>query len=286
MNPSAQRLQKLSGRALRGGGPASGHRRGGWRFPAVPRPDRWNMPAWRPGGPLAQQPRAGTRPGCRRVGCRLRRHAGVRALGDGEITRPHSSRSTPRRGGAAPELLLPKRPARRQATSSLEVRAGTGGDEAAIFAGDLLRMYARYAEAKGLAPGVLSESPGEHGGYKEIISHDRRQGAYSQPQVRVRRAPRAARARDRDAGTHPHLGLHRRGAAGGRRDRRRSSINPAELRIDTYRASGAGGQHVNKTDSAVRITHLPTGIVVGVPGRALAAQEPRAAHGTAARARC
>jgi len=157
-------------------------------------------------------------------------------------------------------LLVPKDP-HDDSNIFLEVRAGTGGDEAAIFAGDLFRMYARYAESKGWGVEVLSESPGEHGGYKEIISRVIGRGAYSLLKFesgthRVQRVP-ATEAQGRihtsacTVAILPEL-----------EEVEAVDLNPAELRIDTYRSSGAGGQHVNKTDSAIRITHLPTGIVV------------------------
>ena len=157
-------------------------------------------------------------------------------------------------------LLVPK-DERDDSNIFLEIRAGTGGDEAAIFAGDLFRMYSRYAERQGWKVEVLSESAGEHGGYKEIISRVVGSGAYSRLKFesgthRVQRVP-ATEAQGRihtSACTVAILPeLEEVGDV---------SLNPAELRIDTYRASGAGGQHVNKTDSAIRITHLPTGIVV------------------------
>jgi peptide chain release factor 1 len=143
----------------------------------------------------------------------------------------------------------------------LEVRAGTGGDEAALFAGDLFRMYARFAESKRWEVEILSESPGEHGGYKEIISRIIGKGAYSQLKFesgthRVQRVP-ATEAQGRihtsavTVAILPEL-----------EEVESIELNPADLRIDTYRSSGAGGQHVNKTDSAIRVTHLPTGIVV------------------------
>ena len=161
---------------------------------------------------------------------------------------------------ALTKLLIPK-DALDDSNIFLEIRAGTGGDEAAIFAGDLFRMYARYAERQGWKVEAMRESPGEHGGYKEIISRVVGHGAYSRLKFesgthRVQRVP-ATEAQGRihtsacTVAILPEL------------DEVESvALNPAELRIDTYRASGAGGQHVNKTDSAIRITHLPTGIVV------------------------
>ena len=158
------------------------------------------------------------------------------------------------------KLLLPK-DARDDSNIYLEVRAGTGGDEAAIFAGDLFRMYSRYADERGWGVEVLSESAGEHGGYKEIISRVVGKGAFSHFKFesgthRVQRVP-ATEAQGRihtsavTVAILPELD-----------EIEAVELNPAELRIDTFRASGAGGQHVNKTDSAIRITHLPTGIVV------------------------
>jgi peptide chain release factor 1 len=157
-------------------------------------------------------------------------------------------------------LLIPKDP-RDDASIFLEIRAGTGGDEAAIFAGDLFRMYSRYAERQGWQVEVLSDSAGEHGGYKEVISRVAGKGAYSRLKFesgvhRVQRVP-ATEAQGRihtsacTVAILPELD-----------EIEDLPINPAELRIDTFRASGAGGQHVNKTDSAIRITHLPTGVVV------------------------
>jgi peptide chain release factor 1 len=158
------------------------------------------------------------------------------------------------------KLLLPK-DERDESNIYLEVRAGTGGDEAAIFAGDLFRMYARFAESQGWRVEVLSESAGEHGGYKEIISRVVGRGAFSRFKFesgthRVQRVP-ATEAQGRihtsacTVAILPEL-----------EEMEAVELNPADLRIDTFRASGAGGQHVNKTDSAIRITHLPTGVVV------------------------
>jgi peptide chain release factor 1 len=157
-------------------------------------------------------------------------------------------------------LLLPTDP-RDDRNIFLEVRAGTGGDEAAIFAGDLMRMYTRYAENRGWQVEILSESYGEHGGYKEVIARVVGRAAFSVFKFesgthRVQRVP-ATEAQGRihtsacTVAVLPEL------------DEIDSiDINPADLRVDTFRASGAGGQHVNKTDSAIRITHIPTGVVV------------------------
>ena len=161
---------------------------------------------------------------------------------------------------ALQRLLVPKDP-HDDSNIFLEVRAGTGGDEAALFAGDLFRMYARYAESKRWEVEVLSESPGEHGGYKEIISRIIGRGAYSLLKFesgthRVQRVP-ATEAQGRIHTSACTVAILPELEAVEAID-----LNPADLRIDTYRSSGAGGQHVNKTDSAIRITHLPTGIVV------------------------
>ncbi len=157
-------------------------------------------------------------------------------------------------------LLVPKDP-QDDANIFLEIRAGTGGDEAALFAGDLLRMYARYAESKGWSIEVLSESPGEHGGYKEVISRIIGRGAFSLLKFesgthRVQRVP-ATEAQGRIHTSACTVAILPEIA-----EVEAVDVNPADLRIDTYRSSGAGGQHVNKTDSAIRITHIPTGIVV------------------------
>ena len=157
-------------------------------------------------------------------------------------------------------LLIPK-DARDDANLFLELRGGTGGDEAAIFAGDLFRMYARYAERRGWRVEILSTSEGEHGGYKEIIARVEGRGAYSRLKFesgthRVQRVP-ATEAQGR---------IHTSAATVAILPEVDEiddvEIKDSDLKVDTFRSSGAGGQHVNKTDSAIRITHLPTGIVV------------------------
>ena len=158
------------------------------------------------------------------------------------------------------KLLLPKDP-NDERNIFLEIRAGTGGDESALFAGDLFRMYARYAERQRWNVEVLSESPGEMGGYKEIIAKIIGQGAYSKLKFesgghRVQRVP-ATETQGRIHTSACTVAIMPEAD-----ELAEVNLNPADLRIDTYRASGAGGQHINKTDSAVRITHLPTGIVV------------------------
>jgi len=157
-------------------------------------------------------------------------------------------------------MLLPKDP-NDERNIFLEIRAGTGGDESALFAGDLYRMYTRYAERQGWQVEVISESPGEVGGYKEIIVRIIGQGAYSKLKFesgghRVQRVPETETQGRIHTSACTVAILPEANAIGD------VVLNPADMRIDTFRASGAGGQHVNKTDSAVRITHLPTGIVV------------------------
>jgi peptide chain release factor 1 len=157
-------------------------------------------------------------------------------------------------------LLIPRDP-HDDGNIFLEIRAGAGGDEAAIFAGDLFRMYSRYADARGWKVEVLSESRGEHGGYREVISRLVGQGAYSRLKFesgthRVQRVP-ATEAQGRIHTSTCTVAILPELAAV-----EDVPVADADLRVDTYRSSGAGGQHVNKTDSAVRITHLPTGIVV------------------------
>lgn len=157
-------------------------------------------------------------------------------------------------------LLLPKDP-NDDRNIFLEIRAGTGGDESALFAGDLFRMYSRYAERQRWKVEIVSASDSEVGGYKEIIAKIEGQGAYSKLKFesgghRVQRVP------DTETQGRIHTSACTVAVLPEADEVSDVTINPAEIRIDTYRASGAGGQHINKTDSAVRITHLPTGIVV------------------------
>lgn len=182
----------------------------------------------------------------------------MRAMGEEEAkrltTRLESGEESLRR------LLIPTDP-RDSHNIYLEVRAGTGGDEAAIFAGDLFRMYARYAEKQRWQVETISETPGEHGGYKEIISRVAGSGVFGRLKFesgthRVQRVP-ATESQGR-----VHTSACTVAILPEPDEIDEVEINPAELRVDTFRSSGAGGQHVNKTESAIRITHIPTGTVV------------------------
>ncbi|GAB3002569.1 peptide chain release factor 1 [Psychrosphaera aestuarii] len=157
-------------------------------------------------------------------------------------------------------LMLPKDP-NDSNNCFVEIRAGAGGDEAAIFAGDLFRMYSRYAESKRWKVEVMSSNEGEHGGYKEIVAHFTGNDVYGTMKFesgghRVQRVP------ETESQGRVHTSACTVVVMPEIPEAEAIEINTADLKIDTYRASGAGGQHVNKTDSAVRITHLPTGIVV------------------------
>ena len=158
------------------------------------------------------------------------------------------------------KLLLPKD--RKDAKNVfLEIRAGTGGDEAAIFSGDLFRMYSKYAENQRWKVEVLSESQGDHGGYKEIIARIIGQGVFSKLKFESG-AHRVQRVPDTESQGRIHTSACTVAIMAEADEKDAIEINKNDLRVDTFRSSGAGGQHINKTDSAIRLTHLPTGLVV------------------------
>lgn len=184
--------------------------------------------------------------------------AELKALAQEEVSTGEARRDTQEM--ELQRLLLP-RDRNDNRNIFLEIRAGTGGDEAAIFAGDLFRMYCRYADQRGWRVETVSERPGEHGGYKEIIARVTGQDVYSRLKFESG-AHRVQRVPETEAQGRVHTSACTVAVLPELDEVEAVEMDKGDLRIDTFRASGAGGQHVNKTDSAIRITHIPTGIVV------------------------